>query len=192
MQRPVPKGRCKNFKKFKGATLVDNRAHGHHTLAGCPAWGLALNPLVAYTSTTVYIYVAGYTSRAAPQLAGPVTSPVRNTLQFESFCTIPKFYSILVYSVIRDAPKKRFEFFKFFVKCFDHLFKVEVKISCSNICIWAQSQKLFCFIPSLIVSEMKNKQKSLISSSLWQAKLMRTLFSICLSIPSPTTHFCLL
>ena len=40
---------------YKGATLVDNRAHGHYTLVGSPAWGPVLNPLVAFTSTTVYI-----------------------------------------------------------------------------------------------------------------------------------------
>ena len=35
--------------------LSNNRAHGHYTLVGSPAWGPVLNPLVAYTSTTVYI-----------------------------------------------------------------------------------------------------------------------------------------
>ena len=39
-----------------GATLVDNRAHGNYTLVGSPTWGLVLNPLVAYTSTTVYTW----------------------------------------------------------------------------------------------------------------------------------------
>ena len=39
----------------KGATFVDKRANGFYMLAGSPASGLILNPLVAYTSTTVYI-----------------------------------------------------------------------------------------------------------------------------------------
>ena len=29
---------------YKGATLVNNRAHGHYTLVGSPAWGPVLNP----------------------------------------------------------------------------------------------------------------------------------------------------
>ena len=41
---------------YKGATLVNKRANWFYTLAGSPAWGLVLNPLVAYTSTTVYIW----------------------------------------------------------------------------------------------------------------------------------------
>ena len=32
-------------------------ANGPYTLAGSPAWRLVLNPLVAYTSTTVYTYL---------------------------------------------------------------------------------------------------------------------------------------
>ena len=44
-----------NILDRKGATLVDNRAHGLYTLAGSPACRLVLNHLVAYTSTTVYI-----------------------------------------------------------------------------------------------------------------------------------------
>ena len=42
---------------YKGATLVNNRAHGPYTLVGSPAWGPVLNPLVAYTLTTVYVFV---------------------------------------------------------------------------------------------------------------------------------------
>ena len=41
---------------YKGVTLVDNRAHGHYTLAGSPTQRSVLNPLVALTSTTVSIY----------------------------------------------------------------------------------------------------------------------------------------
>ena len=39
---------------YKGANLVDKRAHGLYTLAGSPACRQELNPLVAYTLTTVY------------------------------------------------------------------------------------------------------------------------------------------
>ena len=46
---------CFFSMKYKGATLVDKRANRFYTLVGSPAWGLVLNPLVAYTSTTVYI-----------------------------------------------------------------------------------------------------------------------------------------
>ena len=42
---------------YIGATLVDNRAHGHFTLVGSLTWGSVLNPLVAFISTTVYIYI---------------------------------------------------------------------------------------------------------------------------------------
>ena len=34
---------------------MDNRAHGHYTLVGSLTWGSVLNPLVAFTSTTVFI-----------------------------------------------------------------------------------------------------------------------------------------
>ena len=43
------------FFLYKGATLVNKKADGFYTLAGSPAWELVLNPLVAYTSTTVYV-----------------------------------------------------------------------------------------------------------------------------------------
>ena len=42
---------------YKGATSVDNRAHGHFTLAGSLTRGSVLNPLVALTSTTVYLCI---------------------------------------------------------------------------------------------------------------------------------------
>ena len=40
---------------YKGATLVIYRAHRPYTLAGPPVRELVLDPLVAFTSTTVYI-----------------------------------------------------------------------------------------------------------------------------------------
>ena len=37
-------------------SLVDTRAYLPYTLGGPPVWGLVLDPLAAYTSTTVYIW----------------------------------------------------------------------------------------------------------------------------------------
>ena len=45
---------------YKGATLVNKRANGYYTLAGTPTWRLVLIPLVAYSSTTIYIYLQVY------------------------------------------------------------------------------------------------------------------------------------
>ena len=39
----------------KVATLVIYRAHGPYTIVGPPVRGLVLDPLVAFTSTTIYI-----------------------------------------------------------------------------------------------------------------------------------------